>query len=74
MNKYSFKNHSGDCTIYSSLINGRPFDGICTCGYGWEQVRKGTYAEMFSEERKRATLSDHPTASQREELKNNILP
>jgi len=29
-------NHWGDCTFYSSVINRRVYDGICTCGYGWE--------------------------------------
>lgn len=43
--------HSEDCTFYSSLVNGRPEDGICTCGYGLEQVRKGNYDELVSEER-----------------------
>ncbi len=27
------KQHDGDCSIYSSLCNNRPEDGICTCGY-----------------------------------------
>lgn len=43
--------HSGDCTIYRSLINGRPCDGVCTCSYGWERVREGDWSEMFSRER-----------------------
>jgi hypothetical protein len=42
--------HDGDCTIYSSLINQRPEDGICTCGYGWELARSGDRSELYSEE------------------------
>ena len=42
--------HDGDCTIYGSLINGTPLDGICTCGYGWECVRDGDWSKMFSQE------------------------
>jgi len=26
--------HAGDCDIYASLCNGRPYDGLCTRGYG----------------------------------------
>lgn len=40
--------HDGDCTIYASLENGRPEDGICTCGYGRELVRQGNWEEMYS--------------------------
>lgn len=43
--------HDGDCTIYSCLLNGNPEDGICTCGYGRQQVRKLDYSKMYSEER-----------------------
>ena len=44
--------HAGDCTIYASLCNGNAYDGICTCGYGWQVVRKdGDESEMFSKER-----------------------
>lgn len=51
--------HAGDCTIYASLSNGSPTDGICTCGYGFG---KG-FAEAsncFSME-KLATLKEVPT-------------
>lgn len=34
--------HSGDCSIYSALINGSPTDGICTCGYGAQQLAMGS--------------------------------
>lgn len=46
--------HAGDCTIYRALINGRPVDGVCTCGYGWSIVRKGEgdWSEMYSAELK----------------------
>ncbi len=43
--------HDGDCTIYAAMQNGRPWDGICTCGHGWEEFRKGNSSEMMSEER-----------------------
>ena len=44
------KQHDGDCTIYALLMNGNPENGICTCGYGWEQVRKGDWSQMYSKE------------------------
>lgn len=52
------KKHAGDCTIYSSLINGMPYDGICTCGYGWDCVRNGDYRNMFSKERENQRMRD----------------
>lgn len=52
--------HSGDCTIYASLINKQPSDGICTCGYGLSQMGKGQGdIYMYSVERK----STPPTPS-----------
>jgi len=43
--------HDGDCTIYSSLCNGNPEDGICTCGAGWKKVRKtGNPFYLYSDE------------------------
>jgi len=42
--------HDGDCSIYSSLMNGMPEDGICTCGYGHQLKRGGDLSEMYSEE------------------------
>jgi len=44
--------HSGDCTIYSSLINNRFEDGICTCGYGLQVMRDtgGDKRELYSKE------------------------
>jgi len=42
--------HAGDCTIYASLVNGTPLDGICTCGYGWERIRHDDWTCMFSQE------------------------
>ena len=41
--------HDGDCTIYAALCNGRPEDGICTCGFGRQQVFRGDRSEMYSE-------------------------
>ena len=44
--------HLGDCTIYRSIINQSPEDGICTCGYGWSLVRKAAdWSQMYSAER-----------------------
>jgi len=46
----SLKDHAGDCSFYSSLDNGNPEDGICTCGYGLQQMRRGDNSHMYSEE------------------------
>ena len=45
-------NHDGDCTIYFALINERPEDGICTCGYGLQVKREhlGDDIQMYSPE------------------------
>lgn len=46
-------NHDGDCSIYASLVNRNPEDGICNCGYGLQELRKsGDKQEMYSEEKK----------------------
>ena len=42
--------HDGDCSIYASLSNGNPEDGICMCGYGHQLMRKGDYSQMYSRE------------------------
>jgi hypothetical protein len=43
--------HDGDCTFYSSLVNGRVEDGICTCGYGRQVLRRDNDdGEMYSPE------------------------
>ena len=47
--------HDGDCTIYSSLCNKNPYDGICTCGYGWQRFRAGDRSAMIAAERKADT-------------------
>jgi len=44
--------HDGDCTIYSSMDNGMATDGICTCGYGMEMMRKNEFCHIYSK--------DHP--------------
>ncbi len=44
--------HDGDCTIYSSLSNRMPEDGICTCGYGHQLKGEADRSEMYSEELK----------------------
>jgi len=43
--------HSGYCTIYASMSNGDPTDGICTCGYGLYKKYSSDYSELFSKER-----------------------
>jgi len=48
--KIDLTKHAGDCAIYSSLYNGRPEDGICTCGYGWKLRRKQDWSQMYSKE------------------------
>ena len=43
--------HSGDCHIYSDLINGNPEDGVCTCGFGLQLLSEtGDQSEMYSDE------------------------
>jgi len=46
--------HDGYCTVFSALCNGMPWDGICTCGFGWQKVSEGNgnYSEMTSEEKR----------------------
>ena len=40
--------HDSDCSIYATLDNiGMPEAGICTCGYGLKQMRKGDYLESY---------------------------
>lgn len=47
--------HSGDCNIFSSLINDTPECGICTCGYGWSVARsEGHWSQVYSAERSAA--------------------
>ena len=62
--------HDGDCTIYSSLINGKPEDGICTCGHGWELVREGDWSQMYSQELQEKLEKDYQKlpAEQRKEI------
>ena len=47
----AMQEHDGGCTIYSSRINGNAYDGICTCGYGFERIQAGDYSRMLSNER-----------------------
>lgn len=46
------KKHSGDCTIYASLINDVPEAGLCICGYGYEYFcrNNGDISELYSKE------------------------
>ena len=48
------KKHDGNCTIYSSMTNERPTDGICICGAGLRQSRGGLMSDvsqLYSPER-----------------------
>jgi len=57
LNKRKPKQHSGDCTIYTSLINDTPEAGVCTCGYGLNLMREtGDYEELYSKELKEKLL------------------
>ncbi len=61
--------HDGDCTIYAALMNERPEDGICTCGFGQQQIWKGRdYKQMYSKERKATfpVVSDAEVKAKRE--------
>ena len=46
--------HAGDCTFFSSTVNGLPTDGICNCGYGMKCRDRGDYSQAVSEERQAA--------------------
>ena len=51
LSKRRFEKHSGDCSIYSSLINNTPEAGVCTCGYGLQVMRKtGNHRDLYSTE------------------------
>lgn len=68
--------HAGDCTIYSSLCNQRPTDGICTCGYALRKQREvGEEDDFYSEERK-ATMPQLSPEEQKaaEDLLNKLFP
>lgn len=44
--------HSGDCTIWATLDNRNPTDGICICGAGLKHLRQnGCVCELYSDER-----------------------
>lgn len=60
--------HEGDCSIYSSLCNGMPEDGICTCGYGAQIMReKGSFREMYSKELKVRRIRKNPMSPEQQE-------
>jgi hypothetical protein len=48
--------HAADCCFWASVVNGRPTDGICTCGYGMKCRDTGDYSQQVSEERWEAEL------------------
>ena len=66
--------HDGDCTVYSSLINETPESGICTCGYGWQQLRKGYgYDHLYSGELQKKLGLDKEPDPKLVELINNAF-
>ena len=53
--------HWGDCTFYASMVNRRPTDGICTCGYGWTIYADSggvDETQLLSEERLKSDLEN----------------
>lgn len=53
MTENYLKEHFKDCTIYDSLTNGKPTDGICTCGYGFRVLQESKMdSEMYSRARR----------------------
>lgn len=61
--------HDGDCPIYACLDNGRPENGICVCGYGWDYLTRnaGDYSELYSDELKRKIFEERKNHPEREE-------
>ncbi len=49
-NKMNLEGHAKDCTIRSPISNGNYEDGLCTCGYGLQEKRKGDCSKMYSKE------------------------
>jgi len=54
--------HDGDCSIYASLDNyGVPEAGICTCGYGHQELGKtGDLSKLYSEELMKKLENENP--------------
>lgn len=71
--------HSVDCTIYASIHNQLPTDGICTCGYGLKILKKyNNDSKIYSEERSKAMKDyyQHPyeeSKQKAEELARNVI-
>jgi hypothetical protein len=66
--------HSEDCTIYSAMMNGNQYDGICTCGAGWKKVREtGDDRHLLSKERIAEFELKHPPMTD-EEFWENLFP
>ena len=70
--------HDGDCSIYSSSDNGKPEDGICTCGYGLDYLRRngGDKSKLYSEELREKLekeISSHPPSPEGINLLNKIF-
>lgn len=64
-------NHAGDCTIYAAMDNGQATDGICICGYGYEQMRVGNWGELYSKEHPRYVDPDDEVEVSWEEFVGN---
>ncbi len=54
--------HDGDCSIYASLDNyGVPEAGICTCGYGHQELwRTGNPSKLYSDELMKKLEDENP--------------
>ena len=67
--------HDGDCTFYRAMTNGRPYDGICCCGYGMQRLyEEFVEDDILSPERrsKERKLSDEEVAKCMKELKDRF--
>ena len=58
--------HDGDCSIYFCLDNKTPENGICMCGYGRQQMRKGNYEHMYSSELQAKLTKNRTPASEKD--------
>src|SRR5690606_4753530 len=62
--RFRYHGHAGDCTIYASLDNGNPTDGICTCGFALRESRAGRPADFLSAERMATPTHPQPIDEQ----------
>jgi hypothetical protein len=75
--------HDGDCSVFRSLVNRHPEDGICTCGYAHENnlslYSDELRAALDYHNRRQAFLEDAlrrvfsaKTPEEREQAKNDL--